>query len=120
MIKYLLKTIDEIKDPRPKHINPTIQPIILFSLPNISKHNPTIGPPKAPPKKPIMECKANLDPRSSGLPLTTVPVVKEPESMIIKILYINKNIKANHKFIKNVIAVIIEIIKHIKPILLTT
>ena len=71
-------------------------------------------------KKPTIEWSANLDPLSSELPFTTVPVVNEPESMIIKILYINKNNNANHKLIKKVRTVIIEMKKQIRPILLTT
>ena len=91
----------------------------LVCPPKLSKTKPIIGPPKAPPKKPTIEWRASLTPLSSGFPLTTVPVVNEPESNTIRALYINSIKSANQKLNQKEIAVKIEPMKHKKPILLT-
>ena len=110
----------EKRDPSPKHINDKNQAKWLVCPPKLSNTKPTIGPPSAPPKKPTIECKANLTPLSSGFPLITAPVVNDPESSTINALYIKSIIRANQKLNQKDKAVTIDPMKHIKPILLTT
>jgi len=91
----------------------------LACPPKLSKTKPTTGPPIAPPKKPTIECSASLTPLSWGSPLTTVPVVNEPESKIIKLLYKKSIKRANQKLNRKEIAVNIEPKKQRIPILET-
>ena len=75
-----------MSDPKPKHENDINQAKWLVCPPKLSNTNPTTGPPIAPPKKPTIEWSANLTPLSWDSPFITVPVVKEPESNVIKAL----------------------------------